>query len=175
MGHLNCVFQKNRAPFSILDKCNENVRDLFNTLDLVRSSLHRESVGAVRKSAPIIEVEHESLFWEMKLLGYSSPRILQNTVFFYVRFPPDTTVYNSCVFYEYTEYISKNNQHRFKDINMQNKVGRAYARVDSERCIVKLLDKYLVKLTPNSPTCTCVPLRRFQKNPSRGIVNNESA
>ena len=84
IGHLNCVFQKNRSPFSILDKRNENFRDLFNTLDLVRSSLHRESVGAVRKSAPIIEVEHESLFWKMKLLSYSSPRILQKTVFFYV-------------------------------------------------------------------------------------------
>ena len=68
----------------------------------------------------------------MKLLGHSLPRILQKTVFFnvglhfalrgvqeqydlvpqqLVRFPPDTTVYNSCVFYEYTEYISKNNQH----------------------------------------------------------------
>ena len=84
LGGLNRAFQKNRAPFSILDKCNENFRDLFNTLDLVRSSLHRESVGAVRKSAPIIEVEHESRFWKMKLLSYSSPRILQKTVFFYV-------------------------------------------------------------------------------------------
>ena len=33
LGGLNRVFQKNRAPFSILDKRNENFRDLFNTLD----------------------------------------------------------------------------------------------------------------------------------------------
>ncbi len=58
------------------------------------------------------------------------------------RFPPDTTVYHSSVYYQYTEFIPKNNQHRFKDVNMQNKVARAYAQGGTERCVVKLLDRY---------------------------------
>ena len=32
---------------------------------------------------------------------------------------------------------------------MQNKTGRVYAQVDSERCLVRLLDKYLLKLPEN--------------------------
>lgn len=64
-------------------------------------------------------------------------------------FPPDTSVYDWSVYYEYTEFISKNNQHQFKDINMQNKVCWAYAQVDSEHCIVKLLDAYFTKLPPS--------------------------
>jgi len=59
-------------------------------------------------------------------------------------------VYNANVYYEYTEFISKNNQHRFEDINMKNKIVRAFAQVGSDHCIVKLLDFYLWKLKPQS-------------------------
>ena len=69
----------------------------------------------------------------------------------FVRFPPDTAIYEPDVYYEYTELISKNNQHRYKDINTKNKVVKAYAQIGSERCIVKLLDVYLAKLKPDSP------------------------
>ena len=65
--------------------------------------------------------------------------MLQRTVFFYlglhfvlrgvdeqhslvlIRFPVDPSKYSEDVYYEYTEYISKNNQHRFKDVNARNK------------------------------------------------------
>ena len=40
----------------------------------------------------------------------------------FVRSPQDKHVYDSSVYYEYTEL---SNQHRFKDINAQNKVSRA--------------------------------------------------
>lgn len=113
LSGLNRTLQSNNAPFSIIDKHDIRFRELFNTLDLVSSTLHREGVGAVKKSACIIEVEHENLFWEKKLLGYSTPRTLQRAVFFYVglhfalrgvqeqydlvprqlaRFPPDASV-----------------------------------------------------------------------------------
>ena len=69
----------------------------------------------------------------------------------FIRFPPDVSVYNSNVYYQYTEFISKTNQHRFKDLNSAGKVSRAYAQVDVEHCVVKLLDSYLVKLPPESP------------------------
>ena len=68
------------------------------------------------------------------------------------------SVYNDSVYYEYTEFISKNNQHRFKDTNMQNKESKTYAMPGSDRYLVKLLDMYLEKLTPGSQHFYMCPL-----------------
>ena len=81
----------------------------------------------------------------------------------FIRFPHDTSVYNSDVYYEYTEFISKNNQHRFKDINMRNKIVRTYAQISNERCVVKLLDFYLAKLKPDSSFYYMHPLEKIPK------------
>ena len=122
------------------------------------SSLHRQGIGANKHSAPVIKAEHEMMFWERGLLGYGSPKVLQRSVFFYVgyqlglyfalrglqeqhylvpeqfvHFPLNCSVYHSAVYYQYTEFISKNNQHRFKDLNGTSKVTRAYAQIDSEQ------------------------------------------
>ena len=68
------------------------------------------------------------MFWEKKLLGYSSPRALQHAVFFcvglhfalrgvqeqydlvphqFVRFPTDVAIYDRNVYYEYTGSFPK--------------------------------------------------------------------
>lgn len=57
-------------------------------------------------------------------------------------------VYNEDMYYEYTEFISKNNLHRFKDIYSKNKIVKAFAAVDSNRCPVKFLDIYFSLLPP---------------------------
>ena len=67
----------------------------------------------------------------------------------FTRVPQDRRVYDSSVYYEYVELVSKNNQHRFKDINMKNKNVRAYALPGNEQCIVQLLDTYLSMLPPD--------------------------
>ena len=78
-----------------------------------------------------------------------------------VREPRDTAVYHSTVYYRYTEFISKNNQHRFKDINLQNKVVRTFALPHSSRCVVKLLDLSIYLTIPKMhPFCTCVQLTK---------------
>ena len=46
--------------------------------------------------------------------------------------PPDVSVYNDLVYYKYTEFVSKNNQHRFKDTNMQNKESKTYVMPGSD-------------------------------------------
>ena len=100
-------------------------------------------------SAQVIYPKHEDLFWERGLLGFSSLKVLQYTVFFYigmnfvlrgiqeqhdlvpdqlVRIPANGNVYVDSVYYQYTEFISKNNQHRFKDTN---KCVCAYAKPGS--------------------------------------------
>ena len=109
------MLQATNAPFSILDK-----HDLhFRELDVVSSTLHKDDVGEQRKGAPVLEVEHENIFWESGLLGYSTPRYFQRAVFFYrglhfalrgfhkhydlisslILF--STSVYNSSVYYQY--------------------------------------------------------------------------
>ena len=139
---LNRELQRNGAPFSVLDKSDARFRSLLKTLDFQSCNLHREGIGAEKQSAKVISSEHEASFWEKNLLGYSTPKILQRTVFFYVglnfalrgvqeqhdlvpaqlsRVPSDMGVYDASVYYEYTEFLSKNNQHRFKDINSKNK------------------------------------------------------
>ena len=52
-------------------------------------------------------------------------------------------MYNESVYYEYQEYISKNDQHRCKDINSKNKTVKVFALPGNDCCVVKLLDKYL--------------------------------
>ena len=146
LSGLNRILQSNGATFSILDKFNPCFRALLKTLDSQSSKLHSHGIGAERKSAIPIQSEHEDLFWEKGLLGSLTPKVLQRTVFFYAglhyclrgvqeqydlrpeqfsRNPTNVTVYNESVYYEYTEFASKNNQHRFKDVNAANKVVRA--------------------------------------------------
>ena len=87
-----------------------------------------------------------------------------------VRIPADVSHYDDSVYYQYTEFVSKNNQHRFKDTNSTNKCVRAYAQPGSDRCVVKLLDTYLSLLPPNSPVFYLRPLNDFPNKPC--FVNN---
>ena len=63
-------------------------------------------------------------------------------------YPPDKIQYSGD---EYTKFISKNNQHRFKDINSVNKKVKVYGQPDSDQCIIRLLDCYISKLPEGSP------------------------
>ena len=161
------VCKANGLPFNFLDKADSRFRDLHCTLDSLFSTLHVQGIGAEKKSAPVITIEDEDLMWEKGVLSSSTPRSLQYAVFFYVgihfslrggqeqrnltvaqvrRNPLDVTLYDANTYYEYVEFISKNNQHRFKDIHGKNKVVKAFAVPGSNKCIVKLLDLYLARL-----------------------------
>ena len=180
---VNRILQANKAPFSVLDRSNPHFRELLNTLDSLSSNLHRDGVGVTKDSAPVISFDHEDLFWKKGLLGFSSPKVLQHTVFFYVglnfvlrgsqeqydlvveqlkRVPPDFGIYDDSVYYQYTEFISKNNQHRFKDINSTNKEVRSYAQPGRNCCLVKLLDTYLKYHPTDSSIFYLRPLASFK-------------
>ena len=107
------------------------------------------------------------------ILSYESPKSLQNMVFFYIGlhlclrgvqeqhdlkpeqlclYPTNVEVYNEDSYYQYTELISKNNLHRFKDIHMKNKTVKTvtvHAIVGSQKCLLKMIDFYLSKLPEN--------------------------
>jgi len=53
-------------------------------LDVISCTLHKEGHGTNKKHAAVISVDHEQVFWDKGMLGYSEPRILQRAVFFYV-------------------------------------------------------------------------------------------
>lgn len=126
MSGVNHVLQSNGAPFSVLDKADHRFRDLLKTLDTVSSELHKHGVGATKHSAEVIDPEHEDVFWEKGLLGFTTPKVLQHTVFFYVglnfvlrgvqewyelvlsqliRIPDDRSIYNGTVYYDYVELV----------------------------------------------------------------------
>ena len=155
--------------------------------DSVNSELHRAGIGVKTKSAEVLSKECEELCWEKGTLGFSTPTVLQHTVFFYiglhfvlrgvqeqhdlmmkqfVRVPSDSTLYDSNVYYEYTEYISKTNLHRFTDHKIKNKVVRAYARPDCNHCLVAILDKYIPLLPPETSYMYMRPLQKFPSNSS---------
>ena len=69
--------------------------------------------------------------------------------------------------YKYVEYISKNNQHRFKDSKAKNKVVNVYAQPGSERCLVKLLDLYLSLLPVGSSFFYLRPCKQFPTDSSQ--------
>ena len=153
------VCKGNGVPFNFLDKANSRFRDLHNTLDTIFSTLHAQGVGAEKKSAPVISIEDEELLWEKGVLSFATPKTLQYAVFFYVglhfslrggqeqrdlkvdqvrRHPPDISLYDENTYYEYVEFIAKNNQHRFKDMHGKNiKVVKAFA------ILINVLSKYL--------------------------------
>ena len=187
---VNHILQSNQAPFSVVDKGDPRFRPFLKTLNSLSSELHRSGVGVIKNSAKVIEIEHERLFWEKGLLGMLTPKILQRTVFFYVGLnfvlrgvqeqhdlirsqfvcvPQDMQIYDESVYYKYREYISKNNQHRFKDINAKNKTVKAFALPDNDHCIVKLLDKYLSLLPADA---THFYMRAKDKTPSNPSVSS---
>ena len=124
---LNWHLQLNGATFSVFDKNDARFRNLLKTLDTISCDLHKQGIGATKNSAKIIDEGHECLFWEKKLLGFNTPRVLQLTVFYvglnfalhcvqeqhdlvpsqFCRVPSDIGIYNSSVYYQYTEFVSK--------------------------------------------------------------------
>ncbi|XP_011407854.1 PREDICTED: glutamine-rich protein 1-like [Amphimedon queenslandica] len=186
LGGLHRVLRENGATFSIFDKDDPIFREFALTLDTVTSQLHSEGIGAKRNKALVIPFEHEVIFWDKGIIGYGSPKSLMRAVFCGIgmhfvlrgveehrnlkieqieRFPSDQSLYSSDTYYEYMEYISKNNIHRFKDINTTNKCVRAYAKPDNERCLVRLLDFYLSKLPPDPPAFYLRPLLNIPVSP----------
>ena len=171
----------NKVPFNILDGNDHRFQDLNRTLGTINSQLNCDGVRVSVKKAEVITKEVEQLCSDKGTLGISSPTVLQHTIFFYLglhvvlrgvqeqhdllvkqlRVSNDYSVYNNSVYYEYTEFISKNNLHCFSDHCMKNKVVKAYAQPQSSHCLVLLLDKYLPLLPEDTLLVYMHPLQKF--------------
>ena len=89
------VMQRNSVPFLLFDRSNHCFCDLHLTLDGISSEVYHKGVGAVRKSAAKIAVEHEDRFWERDLPRITTPAVLQCTVSFCVGLQLFFVVYGS--------------------------------------------------------------------------------
>ena len=151
LSAINRIFRENKAPFSIFNKDDAQFHDLHCTMDSVSSELHRKGIGTEYKHASLLTIEDEDALWAAGSLGTSTPLCLQHTVFFmwgssfaskvfkntttwyHSSFPADTSIYDNSVYYQCIEFVSKNNQHRFKDIDATNKQVRTYALAGSDQ------------------------------------------
>ena len=141
------ISQSNGVSFNFLDKKDTRFAVLYRTFDSIFSTLHSQGVGTSKKSAEVIPIEEEEMLIDSKVLSMDDPESLLYKAFFYVglhcclrggqehrsllveqfaRFPSDTSQYNENTYYQYTEYISKNNQRRFKDMHSKNKTVKVY-------------------------------------------------
>ena len=133
------------ATLNFLDKSDQRFVKLHNTLDTQFSKLHAEVIGA---QASIISYEDEAQLMHCNVMSYANPKSLLNLVFFYTslhccliggqeqhdlswmlfeRFPQDRSVNDKDTYYFYTEFISKNCQHRFEDLHSKNKTVKIYS------------------------------------------------
>jgi hypothetical protein len=173
------VLHSNKVPLNLFDKSDMRFRDLHMTLDTVCVSLRKEGVGTEVKHAAVVSVEHEDILWKKGVLGVASPESLLRAVFYtvglhfclrggqehrdlkcsqFARVPKDRYDSNTC--YQYVENGSKNYQGRFSETGQSNKIVRAYAQPNSDRCPVRLLDSYLSKLPPGSTAFYMQPKQR---------------
>ena len=80
---------------------------------------------------------------------------------------------NQCIMNNMSELITKNNQHRSKDINMKNKCTRAYALPGNERYLVKRLDTYISLLPPSAPYFYMRVLEKFPAELMKSCVTKQ--
>ena len=155
------MLSMNPTATKFMDQKNPAFRELHNTCDNRYRTLHKEGIGSDVHHAPLITQEEEDQLWSNGVIGTSTPKALQNAVFYYIgkrfcvrggdeqrQLGPSQFV-RSANCYTYYERGSKNITGGIKDLNKENKVVPCPAVPDSNpRCLVYLLDLYLKKLPP---------------------------
>jgi len=71
-------------PMNFLDRKDARFKELHGTCDVIFHSLHEDGVGAVKKTTPILQKEHEIKFWDSNVFNTTTPEGLQRVVFYYV-------------------------------------------------------------------------------------------
>ncbi|XP_065882477.1 zinc finger MYM-type protein 2-like [Dysidea avara] len=162
---------------------------LKNVCDAIFKKLHSKGIGTETKATPAITPSEEDILWNKGIIGFHNPASLMNAVFFYngknfclrggvehrnlqlsqVKREVAKVQGKAVACYVYSEFGSKNNQGGFTSLNQKNKTVRQYA-TDSERCHVKILDRYLKLLPPGAYDNDI-----FYLQPLSGIPGSSSA
>ena len=169
---VQCFFKENRRPLKFFE--DDEFFDLKNTLDNRMKQLSKEGKIAPREKAQPISVQEEEKLWSLGLLGDDTPTKLIDTLLYLlgihfglraadehkslkindqisVKF--DSEVGLKYLFYE--ENTSKCNQGGLSTRCHDVKSSRAYQNVvNSDRCIVRLYEKYVSLRPSHMPKCS---------------------
>lgn len=187
------ISRLNGVVFNFLDKKDVRFKELHNTIEFICSTLHSQGLGSSVNSAAAVSVEDEEQLLDKEVLSMDNSTNLHYIwSSFMLEFIVYVEVKSSKVFrlinllaillmlmnndentyYLYTEFISKKNQHRFKDIHSKNKSVRVYATVGSRKCFVHLLEYYLDKLPPDPKAFYLCPLAIIPDDSSKPWFSN---
>jgi hypothetical protein len=176
-------------------------KELQNSVDKLMKERADRGLGLHTKQAKVITPEEEDTMWAKNILGMSSPQTLFNTMVYLngLNFALRSGDEHRNLthgqlqlgnneegrYLEYTENISKANRRGLKDVKVPRKISKAYESKGSDRCIVKVYEKYLEmcpEVQPDTPFYL-QPLKRPKegqwfssnpvgRNPLNGVVGN---
>ena len=161
---------------------------LKNVCDAIFKRLHSRGIGVEMKATPALST-NEDVLWSKGILSLDNPTSLLNAVFFcngknfclrggaehrnlkLSQLKRETTNIDDkeVTCYVYSEFGSKNNQGGFASMNQRNKTVKQYA-IDSERCHVKILDKYFKSLPPKAAENDIFYLQPLSNTPTDPYV-----
>ena len=148
--------------------------ELKNTLDNRMCELSKEGKVAPRVKAEPISVSEEEKMWELGILGDSTPEKLVDTILYLngmhfalraaeehkslkvnLQFKVGYEDSIGLKYLKYTECTSKCNQGGLSSRYIKPKKSRAYENVvNSDRCMVRLFEKYMSHRPDHLPKCS---------------------
>ena len=182
-GLLRHFRQQNTGCPNFMDKKDLRFWELHGTLDVHFHQLLSEGIGRQVQHAEIITKSEENQLWKSGVMGTSTPRSLQNAVFYYVgklcclRGGQEHRAlklsqlkrHTNPDWYTYYENVSKNRNGTFKQLHVKEKEVPIYACPEfkaTERCPVYLLDMYISKLPPEAVVKYLFYLRPLDVTPT---------
>ena len=178
-GLLRYMRDHNPGCPNFLDKKDSRFRHFQGTLDAYFHKLHSEGVGRHTRHAETISSDEENQLWETGVLNTSTPKGLQNAVFYVIgktfclrggqehrvlklsQLQRDSDKY-TCIY----ENVSKNRNGSFKQLHLKGKVVPVFPCQEArERCPVHLLDLYSSKLPEEAKKNDLFYVRPLEKKP----------
>ena len=155
---------------TFLDKSDNRFRNLQGTLDSYFHKLHSEGIGRKVKHAEVITTDEEDQLWESGVLNVTTPRGLQNAVFYTIgklfclrggkehRALKLSQLQRDSDKYVYHENVSNGS---FKQLHVRSKVVPVYSCPEAgQRCPLYLLDFYISKLPEEAKKQDLVHVRQ---------------
>lgn len=132
---------------------------LQHCVDNLMKSRAEKGLGLKKKQAKVLSREQENSLWEQGFLGSHDPKTLIDTMLYLIGLnfalrsgeEHRNLTWGQLTLHEedgsewllYTEKISKTNRRGLKDVGIERKQVKAFARTDNpDRCIVELFKRY---------------------------------
>ena len=161
---------QNNLPWKLID--DPEFIDVKTVLDNVMKERARANMGLVRKQAQVISLDYEEKLWQNGILGEDTAQKLRDTVLFLlginlalragdehydlrrdtvgkpsqISFERDPSSGKRCLVYR-EDTVTKTNDGGLSNLKKEHKVVWVFPSSNINRCLVRLVDKY-VSLLP---------------------------